>query len=391
MRLSKAVGQFLSGYFATRDRSEKTEKAYACDLEQFARFAGPERPLPGVDPDLVEEWAGELKRRGYAPASIQRKMVALRVFCHYWLRKGLLQDNPFWRVRLSFGRIQQLPRSLTEEEIRALLNEARRAHEAAEAEGALRNGRHPDPRETHPAGGEHGRQGAGESRRSTGGGAVARASETVRSAGVRTEVRPGDGPRPGLEPPGPGPGADAGPVGRSNDVSGVTPRYLALRNYAFLDLLFATGIRVGEAASLTLDSFIEDGRTLRIHGKGRRPRLAFLIDDRSIYLQEEHRRARESIATDTRALFLNAFGDPLSTQGMANVLKKLRSAAGLQRHVTPHMIRHTVATLLLRNGADIRIVQEFLGHASIATTQRYTHITKQHLLAALRTSHPALG
>lgn len=358
MRLSKAVGQFLSGYFATRDRSEKTERAYACDLEQFARFAGAERPLPGVDPDLVEEWAGELKRRGYAPASIQRKMVALRVFCHYWVRKGLLQDNPFWRVRLSFGRIQQLPRSLTEEEIRALLDEARRAHEAAEAEvlsgTGARLGRESPQRE-----------------RSGGRG------------GILADVEGGDGPS---RPESTG-SAGASPAQLASAT--VTPRYLALRNYAFLDLLFATGIRVGEAASLTLDSFIEDGRTLRIHGKGRRPRLAFLIDARSIDLQEMHRRARESIATDTRALFLNAFGDPLSTQGMANVLKKLRNDAGLQRHVTPHMIRHTVATLLLRNGADIRIVQEFLGHASIATTQRYTHITKQHLLAALRASHPS--
>ncbi len=104
MRLAAAIGQFLSGYFATRDRSEKTEKAYACDLEQFGRFAGAEREVAAIDPDLVEAWAGELKRREYAPASIQRKMVSLRVFCHYWVRKGLLEDNPFWRVKLSFGR-----------------------------------------------------------------------------------------------------------------------------------------------------------------------------------------------------------------------------------------------------------------------------------------------
>lgn len=379
MRLSKAVGQFLSGYFATRDRSDKTEKAYACDLEQFARFAGADRPLAGVDPDLVEEWAGELKRRGYAPASIQRKMVALRVFCHYWVRKGLLQDNPFWRVRLSFGRIQQLPRSLTEDEIRALLEEARRTYEAAGGGPGPDNGGRPGP---DPPGDERNER-AAPARPETG---------ERRGPGSPGEgrSRAGGGRRSGkgIAPPGPdrvGGGRPGLPA-----ADGVTPRYLALRNYAFLDLLFATGIRVGEAASLTLDSFIEDGRTLRVHGKGRRPRLAFLIDSRSILLQEEHRRTREAIATDTSALFLNAFGDPLSTQGMANVLKKLRTAAGLQRHVTPHMIRHTVATLLLRNGADIRIVQEFLGHASIATTQRYTHITKQHLVAALRANHPGL-
>lgn len=310
MRLGRAIGQFLSGYFATRDRSEKTEKAYACDLEQFGKFAGTRKELAAVDPDLIESWAGELKRREYAPASIQRKIVSLRVFCHYWVRKGLLDENPFWRVKLSFGRIQQLPRTLTEEEIRSLLQAARRAHELASSSS--------------------------------------------------------DGDENGT----------------------ISTRFLALRNYAVLDLLFATGIRVGEAASLNLDSFIEDGKTLRVQGKGRRPRLAFLVDPRSVDLQALYRATRHSIPATTDSLFLNAFGTRLSTQGMANILKTLRDQTNLTRHVTPHMIRHTVATLLLRNGADIRIVQEFLGHASIATTQRYTHITKQHLLEALRANHP---
>ena len=318
MLLDRAIGQFLSGYFATRDRSDKTEKAYACDLAQFGKFAGGEREVAALDPDLIEAWSGELKRREYAPASIQRKMVSLRVFCHYWVRKGLLEDNPFWRVKLSFGRIQQLPRTLAEDEIHRLLGEARKAHEEAKVIAA------------------------------------------AEGSSADTNGHPG-------------------------------PTYLALRNHALLDLLFATGIRVGEAASLTLDSFLEEGRTLRIRGKGRRPRLAFLVDPRSIQLQKTHAEARRAIAAETSALFLNAFGTPLSTQGMANVLKKLQEAARLDRSVTPHMIRHTVATLLLRNGADIRVVQEFLGHASIATTQRYTHITKQHLLAALQANHPSLA
>lgn len=311
MRLGRAIGQFLSGYFATRDRSDKTEKAYACDLEQFGRFAGARRELDSLDPELIETWAGELKRRHYAPASIQRKVVSLRVFCHYWLRKGLLDESPFWRVKLSFGRVQQLPRTLTEDEIRKLIEEARRSYEELAAEGAEENGH-------------------------------------------------------------------------------ITPAFLALRNHAFLDLLFATGIRVGEAAALSLDSFIEEGTTVKIHGKGGRPRLALLVDPRSVGLQATYRKARHAIPADTRALFLNAFGTPLSTQGMANVLTKLRHRAELDRHVTPHMIRHTIATLLLRNGADIRVVQEFLGHASIATTQRYTHISKQHLLSVLRENHPML-
>ena|SRR2546429_241656 len=87
---------------------------------------------------------------------------------------------------------------------------------------------------------------------------------------------------------------------------------------------------------------------------------------------------------------MNASGERLSTQGMANVIAQFRRDAGIERHVTPHMLRHTVATLLLRNGVDIRVVQEFLGHASIATTQRYTHIAKEHLIGVLRKHHPSL-
>ena len=78
-------------------------------------------------------------------------------------------------------------------------------------------------------------------------------------------------------------------------------------------------------------------------------------------------------------------------QGITHVIARLRREARIKRHVTPHMLRHTVATLLLRNGVDIRVVQEFLGHASIATTQRYTHVTKEHMVRVLRKHHPSLS
>jgi integrase/recombinase XerC len=101
--------------------------------------------------------------------------------------------------------------------------------------------------------------------------------------------------------------------------------------------------------------------------------------------------ARARVRTDSPALFVNASGGRLSTQGITNVIAKLRRQARIRRHVTPHMLRHTVATLLLRNGVDIRVVQEFLGHASIATTQRYTHVSKEHMVRVLRKRHPSLS
>ena len=128
----------------------------------------------------------------------------------------------------------------------------------------------------------------------------------------------------------------------------------------------------------------------RVRGKGGRDRLAFTVDKNSLEIQRRHLQCRMAIDTASPALFLNARGARLSTQGISGVLSQLRLDAGIARHITPHMLRHTVATLLLRNGVDIRVVQEFLGHASIATTQRYTHISKEHMIGVLRKHHPSL-
>jgi site-specific recombinase XerD len=98
--------------------------------------------------------------------------------------------------------------------------------------------------------------------------------------------------------------------------------------------------------------------------------------------------SRRGIGADNEALFLNAAGGRLSTQGVARMVTQYAKTAGIMVKVTPHMIRHTLATLLLRFGADIRVVQEVLGHASIATTQRYTHVSKEHMLSTLRARHP---
>src|SRR5206468_12274136 len=90
------------------------------------------------------------------------------------------------------------------------------------------------------------------------------------------------------------------------------------------------------------------------------------------------------------AVFLNPRGNRIATQGIARVIAKMAETAGIAKRVTPHMMRHTVATLLLRFGTDIRVVQEVLGHASIATTQRYTHVSKEHLVSVLMKCHPSL-
>ncbi|HEX7176996.1 MAG TPA: tyrosine-type recombinase/integrase [Pyrinomonadaceae bacterium] len=319
MQLNQACTKFVSGYFSTNERTKKTKAAYRSDLTQFYVFAGEELLLKSVSGALIERWCAHLHQRGYSPTSIRRKMVVLKVFCSYWVRKGSLRESPFWRVKLSYGRVEQLPRALSAREMRKLLSQAKRNNSSTTAflnnEGAAR-------------------------------------LDSFRAS---------------------------------------SPEYRSLRNLALVDLLFATGLRVGEVSSLDVQDFFMRESVFRVKGKGGRDRLAVVVDEETVRLQREYLEVRTRIETRSPALFLNSSGQRLTTQGIANVIAQLREEAGIERHVTPHMLRHTVATLLLHNGVDIRIVQEFLGHASIATTQRYTHVTKEHLRGVLRKRHPSLG
>lgn len=317
MLLNQAIDDFFHGYFSTHERSPKTRVAYRSDLDQVATYATRDFELASLTPAFIEGWAADLQLKKYSPASLRRKMVVLRVFCSYWIRKGALAESPFWRVKLSFGRIKQLPRALSETEMRDLLNHAKQSYRVA----------------------------------------------VFRKGSVLSQAK---------------------------SSSLLLRSYRAARNLALVELLFATGMRVGEVSSLNVSDFLLTDAVFYVKGKGGRDRLAFVVDEQALRIQQEHLKLRSHIGSESPALFLNATCRRLSTQGIANVLSQFRKDAGIERHVTPHMLRHTVATLLLRNGVDIRIVQEFLGHASIATTQRYTHVSKGHLIQVLRERHPSM-
>lgn len=180
---------------------------------------------------------------------------------------------------------------------------------------------------------------------------------------------------------------ELGPLPRSASCT-VDSTFLALRNLALVELLFTTGIRIGELTALRIFDFIPEEMIFTIKGKGARQRLAILPDIQSSRTLIAYVNRRLVIPTDHEYLFINSLERPLTSQGAASVVTRLAATAGITRRVTPHMLRHTVATLLLRNGADIRIVQEFLGHSAISTTQRYTHVSKEHLATELREYHP---
>ena len=146
----------------------------------------------------------------------------------------------------------------------------------------------------------------------------------------------------------------------------------------------------GVETALRMEDWEEAGSILRIRGKGGRQRLAGLPDRESRDALDRYLAARRKLCPRSDAVFLNPLGSCLSAQGAALAISRMAAQSGIQRRVTPHMLRHTVATLLLENGADLRHVQEFLGHASITMTQRYTHVTNRHLRKVLMRNHPNL-
>jgi site-specific recombinase XerD len=164
--------------------------------------------------------------------------------------------------------------------------------------------------------------------------------------------------------------------------------FLVRRDLAIVEVLFTTGMRVGELVTLNLSDWDDNEACFLVKGKGFRQRLAVLPDERSLTALRHYLVHRGRMKLGHNALVVNAFGQRLAAQGVARILSRLAEQAEINVRVTPHMLRHTVATLLLRMGADIRVVQEVLGHTSIATTQRYTHVTKEHLRSTLRVHHP---
>lgn len=150
------------------------------------------------------------------------------------------------------------------------------------------------------------------------------------------------------------------------------------RDLALVDLLISTGIRIGEAAKIELSDIIFSERVILIHGKGRKQRLIYISCKETWKHLLDWISVRNEKKPDCRNLFLNKYGDPLSIHSMEDLFKKYRDKANINRSSTPHYLRHTFATNLLTNGADIRSVQEILGHSSISTTEIYLEVSNTH-------------
>jgi integrase/recombinase XerD len=170
--------------------------------------------------------------------------------------------------------------------------------------------------------------------------------------------------------------------------SGSSP--LALRDRAMLELIYAAGMRVSELVDLDISRVSFVTGTVQIRGKGGRERMLPLGDYALEALRNYLERGRVYLQkrSSNNAVFLNRSGNRLTRQGFWKILKRYAKQAGIQRNVTPHILRHSFATHLLERGADLRAIQEMLGHADISTTQIYTHVARSRLKEIHRKYHP---
>ncbi|HBC94091.1 MAG TPA: site-specific tyrosine recombinase XerD [Pelotomaculum sp.] len=163
-----------------------------------------------------------------------------------------------------------------------------------------------------------------------------------------------------------------------------------LRDKAMLELLYATGLRVSELVSLDLTNLNLENGFIRCFGKGSKERVIPLGDVAARFVREYLGRGRRKLEKSGKvsALFVNHRGQRLTRQGFWKIIKKYALKAKINTVITPHTLRHSFATHLLENGADIRSVQEMLGHTDISTTQIYTHLTKKRVREIYNRSHP---
>ena len=165
------------------------------------------------------------------------------------------------------------------------------------------------------------------------------------------------------------------------------------RDHALFLMLYSSGCRASEIVNLKLSDFMDGGRSAIVTGKGNKQRKVYFAKEARIALAE-YLKDRKKLLVDNKIepqpaeLFINLKGGPLTTGGLRYILNRYSGVEGTNRHVNPHAFRHTFATNMLGNGADVRIVQEMLGHSSISTTQRYTHITTEKLIDIYNKAHP---
>jgi integrase/recombinase XerC len=338
--MKTAITKFLEYLHAVKNSSPHTISNYGKDLRQFVAYLSP----PGLEPpalaavshSTIREFVAHLHDHGLQKSSIARKLAALRSFFKYCVREGLLKENPA-RLVPTPKLPKRIPSVLTAEEMNGFLNQLAEMGPSTSAGGAPPN---EPPR-------------------------------------IALNVSPGKPAR-------------------------VTDETLLLRrDRALLELLYAAGLRVSELTGLNLSDMDQKDRILRVRGKGDKERIVpygtkaqealdkyWPLRDELLLHTSNRRRARHRNAPHTEAVFLNYAGRRLTTRSVGRIVKKYIRLVNVNWDLHPHSMRHAFATHLLADGADLRAIQELLGHQSLSTTQKYTHASIRQLMDIYDKSHP---
>src|ERR1700726_396107 len=337
--MKQSADKFLQYMSSVKNSSPHTILNYGKDIRQFLEYLSPpgERPpaLTDVTHNLIREFVGHLHDQGQEKSSIARKLAALRSFFKYCLREGLLKENPA-RLVPTPKLPKRIPSVLSAEEMNSFLNQLA----AMEA----------------PASG-----GPGPTRKRGRAPALAQPEEPtiVKEDGL-----------------------------------------FLRRDRALLELLYAAGLRVSELTGLNLSDIDQKERMLRVRGKGNKERIVpygskaqDALDKywplrAELLLQKAAARGGRRGPPHVQAVFLNYAGRRLTPRSVGRLVKKYVRLVNINWDLHPHSLRHAFATHLLADGADLRAIQELLGHQSLSTTQKYTHASIRQLMEIYDKSHP---
>ena len=333
--MKPTIQKYMEYMRSVRNSSPHTLVNYRNDLEQFVVFLTPpgtETPkLSQVTHHVIREYVAHLHDTGLEKSSIARKLAALRSFFKYCVREGRLNENPA-RLVATPKLPKRVPMVLSAEEMSGFLNQLAGTGKGADIRGGQK------------------RQGDAK-------------------AAVKGPASPLGIPQDGL---------------------------LLPRDRAILELLYAAGLRVSELTGLNLADMDQKDQMLRVRGKGNKERivpygqkaaqaLRAYWPVRDSLLQESAEAGRRASA---EAVFLNYRGDRLTQRSIGRIVKKYVKLVNVNWDLHPHSLRHAFATHLLADGADLRAIQELLGHQSLSTTQKYTHASIRQLMDIYDKAHP---
>jgi len=336
VELEALLRAFARHLRAERGLSPHTVRAYVKDAESLLGHVancGIE-DVAEIDVSVIRAWLATQHASGQARTSIARRAASARSLTGFAYERGLLGADPGALLGTLKTR-RQLPEVLGVDEVLALLGDGRGTASDADPSGR-------------PQGWWARRQGAGQAKEKTG-------ADPSEAAGKRA----------------------------------VTAA-IGLRDTAIMELLYASGIRVSELCGLDIDDVDESRRTIRVLGKGAKERVVPFGVPAERAVRRWRGAGRPVLVHDSSgpALFVGAKGGRLDPRTARRVVHERIAATGSVPDMGPHGLRHTAATHLLEGGADLRSVQEMLGHSSLATTQIYTHVSIDRLIAAYRQAHP---